>query len=121
MSLARAISRGAFLKARLGVNGTKNASRSFGTVGASGRVASDISSLLRAEFSESGCRYISQSGRAECRRANQHQCLPHRAFIRQRLFNSLALENSTAISMGNGQPGRADPRYKSKIVQSTFL
>src|SRR6188472_1786179 len=42
MSFARAISRGAFLKARFGVNGTKNASRSFGTVGASGRVASDI-------------------------------------------------------------------------------
>jgi hypothetical protein len=30
------------LKARFGVNGTKNASRSFGTVGASGRVASDM-------------------------------------------------------------------------------
>src|SRR5436309_14400058 len=42
MSFARAISRGAFLKARFGVNGTKNASRSFGTVGASRRVASDI-------------------------------------------------------------------------------
>src|SRR3954453_21519577 len=50
MSLARAISRGFFLNARLGVNGTKNASRSFGTVGASGRVASDISSLQRRRF-----------------------------------------------------------------------
>src|ERR1700752_2398580 len=50
MSFARAISRGFFLKARLGVNGTKNASRSFGPVGASGRAASDISSPLQAAF-----------------------------------------------------------------------
>src|SRR5215216_5314551 len=47
MSLARAISRGAFLKARLGVNGTQKAARSLGTVAATSRVsASDIESLL---------------------------------------------------------------------------
>ena len=34
MSLARAISRGRALKARLAVNGMKKASRSFGTVAA---------------------------------------------------------------------------------------
>src|SRR6267154_950092 len=45
MSLARTISRGAFLRARLGVNGTQKASRSFGT-DATGRVASDIGCLL---------------------------------------------------------------------------
>src|SRR6516162_6246849 len=32
MSFARAMSRGAFLKARLGVNGSQNGSRSFGAV-----------------------------------------------------------------------------------------
>src|SRR4051812_48828250 len=46
MSLARTISRGAFLNARFGVNGTKNASRSFGTVGATCRGATDIRNLL---------------------------------------------------------------------------
>src|SRR5262245_57907965 len=47
MSLARAISRGAFLNARFGVNGTQNAARSFGT-DATGRVASDISDSPKA-------------------------------------------------------------------------
>src|SRR5215213_3722421 len=46
MFFAREISRGAFLNARFGVNGTQNASRSLGTIGASGRVASDMNSLL---------------------------------------------------------------------------
>src|SRR5215510_2119202 len=43
MSLARAISRGERLNARLGVNGTQKAARSFGTVAATSRVsASDM-------------------------------------------------------------------------------
>src|SRR5262249_22346933 len=37
MSFARVISRGAFLKARLGVNGIQNASRSFGRASAARR------------------------------------------------------------------------------------
>src|ERR1043165_1281457 len=47
MSFARTISRGAFLKARFGVNGTQKASRSFGT-DARGRAASDIVVLLES-------------------------------------------------------------------------
>src|ERR1044072_5214406 len=47
MSFARTISRGAFLKARFGVNGTQKASRSFGR-DARGRAASDIVVLLES-------------------------------------------------------------------------
>src|SRR5438034_4123871 len=54
MPLARTIRRGAFLKARFGVNGTQKASRSFGTVGASGRVASDMAFLLRTTRDRAG-------------------------------------------------------------------
>jgi hypothetical protein len=59
MSLARTIRRGAFLKARLGVNGTQNDARSFGTVGAACLVrASGMAVLLHAaaDAAKSGCR-----------------------------------------------------------------
>jgi hypothetical protein len=47
MPLARAISRGDFLKARLGVNGIQNDSRSLGALGATLRVrASDMTASL---------------------------------------------------------------------------
>src|SRR5262245_21491519 len=49
MSLARTIRRGAFLKARFGVNPIQYDSRSFGTAGAASRkLASDIVGLLVA-------------------------------------------------------------------------
>src|SRR5215211_2041123 len=49
MSLARTISRGAFLNARFGVNPIQKDSRSFGTVAAASRMlASDMAGLLKA-------------------------------------------------------------------------
>src|SRR5690242_9623269 len=77
MSFARAISRGLCLKARFGVNGTKNASRSFGTVGASGRVASDmVKTLLRIRRGAGGFTrpYSSHGTQAEwrARRGEMH-------------------------------------------------
>src|SRR5262245_43523442 len=51
MSLARDISRGAFLNARFGVNGTQHDSRSFGT-DETGRVARDIAFLWKARPTE---------------------------------------------------------------------
>src|SRR5215210_2145858 len=69
MSFAREIRRGFFLNARFGVNGTQNASRSFGTVGASGRVASDMSFLLQAAENRrtgSDRPYIRMKAHSEC-------------------------------------------------------
>src|SRR6266849_4731637 len=64
MSLARTISRGAFLNARFGVNGTKNASRSFGTVVATCRGATDIRILLKTRVASA---YTSEGAGAEWR------------------------------------------------------
>src|SRR5688572_4922578 len=65
MSFARAIRRGFFLKARLGVNGTQKASRSFGT-DATGRVASAIELLLRAGAGRRASRRPSYQPMAAC-------------------------------------------------------
>src|SRR4051794_16775719 len=98
MSLAREISRGFFLNARFGVNGTQNASRSFGTVGASGRVASDMESLLRTDLATVGepCRPSYQPiGRCgmPCNR---------RAFQARRMFDTnLQFTRDRPIFLGN--------------------
>src|SRR3954451_1883240 len=119
MSLARAISRGFFLKARFGVNGTKNASRSFVTVGASGRVASDISSLQRTAFRALTAAISANRGPAKCRPANQHGiAVARRALLRRRLYRMLMRTDSSIASMAQSQSARENLHYELKIVLS---
>src|ERR1041384_3558743 len=117
MSLARAISRGFFLNARFGGNGTKNAWRSFGTVGASGRVASDIF------FSPAGAvlrrcrRHTSHSGGAERPAANrQGGTVAGTTSVSQRLWKPEAGSDWPVISSGNTQLSRERCIYKLQIV-----
>src|SRR6185295_14698872 len=102
MSLARAINRGAFLNARLGVNGTQKASRSFGT-DATGRAASGIESLLSQGGAGLGAAYSNPRARAECGGR----------------LNAICAPDMGAQSYTDELPHRAlRPRPKNKAFQS---
>src|SRR4051794_22628647 len=75
--------------------------------------------LSSGGVSGSDCRYISQSGPAKCRPANQHGiAVARRALLRRRLYRMLIRTNSSLTSMAELQSAREDLHYELKIVPS---
>src|SRR5215467_11289545 len=100
MSFARAMSRGAFLKARLGVNGSQNVSRSFGAVAVTAAVLAGDMGTSMTGGGYKVRRDLARIGRSRLARRHPAQEIVDRALQR----GGVRRDSGGSIVHGGGRP-----------------